>query len=53
VLGLAVGVVITSLDALFHRLPALGGRLARLAAVALPVSLCGVFVYIIGRVLVG
>ena len=53
VLGLAVGVVITSLDALFHRLPALEGRLARLAAAALPVSLCGVFVYIIGRVLVG
>lgn len=53
VLGLAVGVVITSLDALFHRLPALEGRLARLAAVALPVSLSGVFVYIVGRVLVG
>jgi len=53
VLGLAVGVVIASLDGLFHRLPALEGRLARLAAVALPVSLSGVFVYIVGRVLVG
>jgi hypothetical protein len=53
VIGLAVGIVIASLDALFDRLPALEGRLAGLAAVALPVSLSGVFVYIIGRVLVG
>ena len=50
-LGLGTGMLIASLDALFHRLPALRRRLAGCAAVVLPVAVSGILVYVVGRVL--
>ncbi len=50
-LGLGTGMLIASLDALFHRLPALRRRLAGWAAVVLPVAVSGILVYVVGRVL--
>lgn len=52
VLGLAMGMLVAALHALFDRLPALRRRTAAFAAVVLPVALAGIVVYVVGRVLV-
>ena len=52
VLGLATGVLVAALHALFDRLPALSRRWASIAALVLPVSVSGILVYVVGRVLV-
>ncbi|WP_448058782.1 hypothetical protein [Cellulomonas hominis] len=52
-LGLAVGILVGASFELFDRLPALGRRPAALAAGVLPVSVTGILVYVVGRVLVG
>ncbi|NUU16648.1 hypothetical protein HP550_05220 [Cellulomonas humilata] len=52
-LGLAVGVLVATLHALFDQLPSLQRRLPSLAAVTLPVTVTGILVYVVGRVLVG
>ncbi|MHB1489645.1 MAG: hypothetical protein ACYCTH_04015 [Cellulomonas sp.] len=52
-LGLAVGVLVASLHVLFDRLKALRKRPAALAALVLPVTITGILVYVVGRVLVG
>jgi len=51
-LGLAMGVLVAALHALFDRLPALRRRAAALTVVVLPVALSGLLVYVVGRVLV-
>ncbi|WP_028045361.1 hypothetical protein [Cellulomonas sp. URHE0023] len=53
VLGLAVGVLVTTLHALFDELPSLRRRWPSVAAVTLPVTVTGTLVYVVGRVLVG
>ena len=53
VLGLAVGVLVATLHALFDELPALERRWPSVAAVTLPVTVTGTLVYVVGRVLVG
>jgi len=52
VLGLATGLLVAALHALFDRLPALRRRSAAFTVVVLPVALSGVIVYVVGRVLV-
>src|SRR6478735_833991 len=52
-LGLAVGILVATLHVLFDRLPTLERRLPALAAVTLPVTVTGILVYVVGRVLVG
>lgn len=52
-LGLAVGVLVASLHVLFDRLRALRRVPAALAALVLPVTVTGILVYVVGRVLVG
>ena len=52
VLGLAMGILVAALHALFDRLPALRRRAAALTVVVLPVALSGLLVYVVGRVLV-
>lgn len=52
-LGLSVGVLVATLHALFDQLPALQKRWPSLAAVTLPVTVTGILVYVVGRVLVG
>lgn len=52
-LGLAVGVLVATLHALFDQLPSLEKRWPSLAAVTLPVTVTGILVYVVGRVLVG
>ncbi|WP_426593347.1 hypothetical protein ACPPVS_16670 [Cellulomonas sp. McL0617] len=52
-LGLAVGVLVATLHALFDQLPSLERRWPSLAAVTLPVTVTGTLVYVVGRVLVG
>ena len=52
-LGLAVGVLVATLHALFDQLPSLERRWPSLAAVTLPVTVTGILVYVVGRVLVG
>ncbi len=52
-LGLAVGVLVATLHALFDQLPSLQRRWPSLAAVTLPVTVTGTLVYVVGRVLVG
>ena len=52
-LGLAVGVLVATLHALFDELPSLERRWPSLAAVTLPVTVTGHLVYVVGRVLVG
>jgi hypothetical protein len=52
-LGLAVGVLVAALHALFDRLPSLERKLPSLAAVTLPVAVTGFVVYVVGRMLVG
>jgi len=53
VLGLAVGILVATLHALFDQLPSLQRRWPSLAAVTLPVTVTGILVYVVGRVLVG
>ncbi|HWS57927.1 MAG TPA: hypothetical protein VN257_05260 [Actinotalea sp.] len=52
-LGLAVGILVAALHVLFDSLPALERRTAAMAALLLPVSVSGIVVYVVGRVLVG
>lgn len=52
-LGLAVGILVAALHVLLDRLPALEDRWPAIAAVTLPVTVTGVLVYVVGRVLVG
>lgn len=52
-LGLAVGVLVATLHALLHELRALERFVPSLAAAALPVTVTGTLVYVVGRVLVG
>ena len=52
-LGMAVGILITALHELFDRLRILTRVSAALAATVLPVTVTGVLVYVVGRVLVG
>ena len=51
-LGLATGILVAALHAMFDRLPALRRRAAALTVVVLPVALSGLLVYVVGRVLV-
>lgn len=51
--GLSTGMLVAALHVLFDRLPALSRRLASLAVIMLPVSVSGILVYVVGRVLVG
>ncbi|PFG34334.1 hypothetical protein [Sanguibacter antarcticus] len=50
--GIVTGVLVVSLQALFHRLPELGRPRAALAAIVLPVAVGGILVYVVGRILV-
>ena len=52
-LGLAVGVLVAALDALFDSIVELKRVLPSLSAAALPVAVSGAVVYIVGRVLAG
>lgn len=52
-LGLATGILIAALHVLFDRLPTLRRRWAAGAAIVLPVSVSGILVYVVGRVLIG
>jgi len=52
-IGLAVGLLVAVLHALLDRVPSLAGRWASVAALVLPVSVSGIVVYVIGRVLLG
>ena len=49
----SVGVLVATLHALFDQLPSLERRWPSLAAVTLPVTVTGILVYVVGRVLVG
>jgi len=51
-LGLAVGILVATLHALFDQLPSLERPWPALAAVTLPVTVTGTLVYVVGRVLV-
>lgn len=53
ILGIAVGVLVAALDALFDSLIELKRVVPSLSAAALPVTVCGAVVYIVGRVLIG
>lgn len=53
VLGAAVGVLVSSLHVLFDALQSLARKLPSVAAVVLPVTVTGILVYVVGRVLVG
>lgn len=53
VLGAAVGVLISSLHVLFDALESLARKLPSVAAIVLPVTVTGILVYVVGRVLVG
>ena len=53
VLGAAVGVLVSSLHVLFDALRTLARKLPSIAAVVLPVTVTGILVYVVGRVLVG
>lgn len=52
-IGLAVGILAATLRRLFDRLPSMRRRGPALAAAVLPVTVTGVLVYVVGRVLVG
>lgn len=53
VIGLAVGVLVAALHRLFDRLPAMRRRWPAVAGAVLPVTVTGILVYVVGRVLVG
>ena len=50
--GLVAGVVVGALHLLLERLPARGARLAGLTAAAMPVAVCGIFVFVVGRMVI-
>lgn len=52
-IGFAVGILLATLLELFDRLPSLSGRWAAVAAAVLPVTVTGILVYVVGRVVVG
>ncbi|WNB85890.1 hypothetical protein [Cellulomonas sp. ATA003] len=52
-IGLAVGVLVATLHRLFDRLPTTGDRWPAVAGAVLPVTVTGVVVYVVARVLVG
>jgi len=52
VVGLVAGLVAAALRFLFDRQPSLASRRAALAAVAVPVTVTGILVFVVGRVLV-
>lgn len=52
-IGLAVGILLAALLELFDGLESLRGRWASIAAIVLPVTVTGILVYVVGRVLVG
>ncbi|WP_407345610.1 hypothetical protein [Pengzhenrongella phosphoraccumulans] len=52
-IGLAVGILIAALIELFSGLESLSRRWASIAALILPVTVTGILVYVVGRVLVG
>ncbi|GCD21357.1 hypothetical protein ACFO3K_18495 [Cellulomonas algicola] len=52
-LGVAVGILVAALHALFDRMEALARWRPSLAVVVLPVTVTGLLVYVVGRVLVG
>jgi hypothetical protein len=51
--GAVSGMLVAALHALFDQLPALERRAAALAAIVLPVTVGGILVFVVGRVLVG
>lgn len=53
VLGLATGILVAALHLLFDRSRASERRLAALTTIVLPVSVSGILVYVVGRVLLG
>lgn len=53
VLGLSVGLLVAVLHVLFLQVPTLTKRWASVAAAAVPVSVSGILVYVVGRVLLG
>ncbi len=44
--------MVGALHLLLERLPARGARLAGLSAAALPVAVCGIFVFVVGRMVI-
>ncbi len=52
-IGVAVGLLVAVLHLLFERVPALSRRTAAVSALLLPVSVSGILVYVVGRVLLG
>jgi hypothetical protein len=51
--GVVSGMLVAGLRALFDQLPALGRKQAALAAIVLPVTVGGILVFVVGRVVVG
>lgn len=51
--GVVSGMLVAGLRALFDQLPALERKQAALAAIVLPVTVGGILVFVVGRVLVG
>lgn len=52
-MGVAVGILGATLRELFTRLPMLSERAAATAGVVVPVTVTGMLVYVVGRLLVG
>ncbi|WP_298454811.1 hypothetical protein [uncultured Cellulomonas sp.] len=52
-IGVAVGILIATLHRLFDRLPVMRRRWPAVAGAVLPVTVTGILVYVVGRVLVG
>lgn len=52
-IGVAVGLLVAVLHLLFERVPTLSRRSAAVSALLLPVSVSGILVYVVGRVLLG
>ncbi|GAB4086562.1 hypothetical protein GCM10028784_31920 [Myceligenerans cantabricum] len=50
--GAVAGIVVGGLHLLLERLPALRGRLAGLAAATVPVAVTGMFVFVVGRLVI-
>ena len=50
--GAVAGIVVGGLHLLLERLPALRGRMAGLSAAAVPVAVTGMFVFVVGRLII-
>nr|BFF20101.1 hypothetical protein GCM10025730_36220 [Promicromonospora thailandica] len=50
--GLVAGLVVGALHLLLERLPTRGARLAGLSASTLPVAVCGILVFVVGRMVI-